>query len=96
MASEMILQKNTTIYNEGQPVKVVGIINSGNILMKNDYFSLSIGKGQVMGLFHLQSGTAITTDITTEDTAINAFRLETTFPNKNILQENFDLQKASL
>ena len=96
MASEMILQKNTTIYNEGQPVKVVGIINSGNILMKNDYFSLSIGKGQVMGLFHLQSGTAITTDITTEDTAINAFRLETTFPDKNILQENFDLQKASL
>lgn len=96
MASEMILQKNTTIYNEGQPVKVVGIINSGNILMKDEYFSLSLGKGQVMGLLHLQSGTAITTDVTGEDTAINAFRLEASFPDKNILQENFDLQKASL
>ena len=96
MASEMILQKNTTIYNEGQPVKVIGIIDSGSVVMKNDYFSLTLTEGQVMGLLHLYNGNALTTDITGEDTVLNAYRLETTFPDKSLLQEDMTLQKASL
>ena len=96
MASEMILQKNTTIYNEGQPVKVIGIIESGSIIMKNKYFSLTLNPGQVMGLLHIQKGSAFTTDITGEDTAISAYRLENTFPDNSILQEDFTLQKAAL
>ncbi len=96
MASEMILQNNTTIYNEGQPVRVIGIIEAGSVIMKNKYFSLTLGTGQVMGLLHLQSGLAFTTDITAEDTTINAYRLENTFPDKNILQNDLKLQKASL
>lgn len=96
MASEMILQKNTTIYNEEQPVRVIGIIESGSVIMKNEYFSLTLTPGQVMGLLHLHKGSALTTDITGEDTSLSAYRLETTFPDKNILQEDFKLQKASL
>lgn len=96
MASEMILQKNTTIYNEGQPVRVVGIIESGFVIMKNDYFSLTLNPGQVMGLLHLHKGTAFTTDVTGEDTVLSAYRLETSFPDKNILQEDFTLQKAAV
>ncbi len=96
MASEMILQNNTTIYNEGQPVRVIGIIEHGSVIMKNKYFSLTMGAGQVMGLLHLHSGLAFTTDITGEDTTINAYRLESTFPDKNILQSDLKLQKASL
>lgn len=96
MASEMILQKNTTIYNENQSAKVVGIINSGSILMQNEYFTLTLSEGQVMGLLHLFNQSAITTDITLEDTTINAFRLEPSFPNKSVLQDNLELQKAAL
>lgn len=96
MASEMILQKNTTIYSEGQPVRVIGIIESGSVIMKDEYFSLTLNPGQVMGLLHLQKGSAFTTDITGEDTSITAYRLETSFPDKNILQEDFKLQKAAL
>ena len=96
MASEMILQKNTTIYNEGQTVKVIGIIDSGSIVMKNKYFSLTLNPGQVMGLLHIHKGTAFTTDITGEDTSISAYRLENSFPNNSILQEDFTLQKAAL
>lgn len=96
MASEMILQKNTTIYSEGQPVRVVGIIESGSVIMKNEYFSLTLNKGQVMGLLHLHKGAAFTTDVTGDDTVLSAYRLETTFPDKNILQEDFTLQKAAL
>ena len=96
MASEMILQKNTTIYSEGQPVRVIGIIESGSVIMKDEYFSLTLNPGQVMGLLHLYGGSTFTTDITGEDTTISAYRLETTFPDKNILQEDFKLQKAAL
>ncbi|MBQ8039963.1 MAG: hypothetical protein IJ274_08870 [Lachnospiraceae bacterium] len=96
MASEMILQNNTTIYNEGQPVRVIGVIESGSVLMKNKYFSLTLVEGQVMGLLHLHSGLAFTTDTTNEDTTISAYRLESTFPDKNILQNDYKLQKAAL
>ena len=96
MASEMILQKNTTIYNEGQPVKFIGIIDSGSVFMKNKYFSLTLNPGQVMGLLHIHKGSAYTTDITGEDTTISAYRLENTFPDNSILQEDFTLQKAAL
>ena len=96
MASEMILQKDTTIYNEDQPVRVVGIIESGCIKMNSKYFSLTLDSGQVMGLLHLDGGVAFTTDITCEDTNIHAYRLETTFPDKNILQTDAKLQQASL
>ena len=34
MASEMILQNNTTIFNEGQTVRLMGIIESGSVMMK--------------------------------------------------------------
>ena len=96
MASEMILQNGTTIYNEGQPVRVIGIIESGSVVMKNKYFSLTLGPGQVMGLLHICGGEAFTTDITTSDTALTAYRLENSFPDKNILQEDSKLQKAAL
>lgn len=96
MASEMILQKNTTIYNEGQPVKVVGIIESGSVVMKSDYFSLTLNPGQVMGLLHIYNGTAFTTDITADDTTLSAYRLENSFPDNSILQEDFTLQQAAL
>lgn len=96
MASEMILQKNTAIYTEGQPVKTIGIIESGSVIMKNDYFSLTLNPGQVMGLLHIHKGTAFTTDITGEDTTLSAYRLENSFPDNSILQEDFKFQKAAL
>ena len=96
MANEMILQKNTAIYNPGQPVRVIGIIKSGSIIMNSDYFSLTLPPGQVMGLLHLKNGTAFTTDITTEDTVLSAYRLENTYPDVTVLQDNHRLQKAAL
>ena len=96
MASEMILQGNTTIYNEGQAARIIGIIETGSVLMKHKYFSLTVNEGQVIGLLHLHSGSAFTTDITAEDTTLTAYRLENTFPNKSLLQTDLKLQKASL
>lgn len=96
MASEMILQSNTTIYNEGQAARIIGIIESGSVIMKHKYFSLTLNQGQVMGLLHLNAGSAFTTDITLEDTTLTAYRLENTFPNKSVLQSDVKLQKASL
>lgn len=96
MASEMILQKNTTIYNEGQPVKVIGIIETGSIVMKNRYFSQTLNPGQIMGLLHIHKGTAFTTDTTGDDTSITAYRLENSFPDSSILQEDFTLQRAAI
>ena len=96
MASEMILQGNTTIYNEGQAARIIGIIETGSVLMKHKYFSLTVNEEQVIGLLHLHSGSAFTTDITAEDTTLTAYRLENTFPNKSLLQTDLKLQKASL
>jgi len=96
MAIEMILQNDTTIYNEGQPVRVIGIIESGSIVMKSKYFSLSLTQGQVMGLLHLNDCVALTTDVTCEDTTINAYRLESNFPTNNIFLNDPLLQKTSI
>lgn len=96
MAVEMILQNNSTIYSEGQPVKFIGIIESGSILMKSKYFSLTLKKGQVMGLLHLNDCVALTTDVTLEDTTIGAYRLENNFPDKNMFLSDQALQQAAL
>lgn len=92
----MNLQNDTTIYNEGQPIRVIGIIESGSITMKSKYFSLSLTKGQVMGLLHLNDCVALTTDVTTEDTTISAYRLENNFPDNNIFLSDLALQQAAL
>ena len=96
MASEMILQNNTTIFNEGQSVRLIGIIKSGSVIMKHKYFSLTLEAGEVMGLLHLHNGLSFTTDITLEDTTISAYRLENTFPDKSLLQSDSELQEAAL
>ena len=96
MAIETLLQNDTTIYSEGQPVRVIGIIESGSVLMKNKYFSLSLGVGQVMGLLHLSDCTALTTDISIEPTTISAYRLENKFPDNSVLLNDSKLQQASL
>ncbi len=96
MANEMKLQKNTSIYSQGQPVNAIGIIQSGSIIMGSNYFSLTLDEGQVMGLFHLHNRTAVTNDIAGSDTVLSAYRLETTFPNTTVLKEDATLQKAAL
>ncbi len=96
MASEMILQNNTTIYNEGQATRIIGVIETGSVIMKHKYFSLTLNEGQVMGLLHLHDCLALTTDTTAEDTTLTAYRLENTFPDKSILQSDLKLQQASL
>lgn len=96
MAIETLLQNFSTIYTEGQPVRVIGIIESGSILMKNKYFSLTLSAGQVMGLLHLSNCVALTTDTTIEPATISAYRLESKFPDNSILLNDPKLQQASL
>ena len=96
MAIEMNLQNDSTIYNEGQSVRVIGIIESGSIVMKSKYFSLSLTSGQVMGLLHLNDCVALTTDVTIDDTTISAYRLENNFPNNNIFLNDQTLLTAAI
>lgn len=96
MASEMILQNNTTIYTEGQAVRIIGVIETGSVTMQHKYFSLTLNEGQVMGLLHLHGNLAFTTDTTAEDTSLTAYRLENTFPDKSILQSDAKLQNAAM
>ena len=96
MAIEMNLQNDSTIYNEGQSVRVIGIIESGSIVMKSKYFSLSLTPGQVMGLLHLNDCIALTTDVTIDDTTISAYRLENNFPNNNIFLSDQTLLTAAI
>ena len=96
MAIETLLQNDTTIYTEGQPVRVIGIIESGSVLMKNKYFSLTLDAGQVMGLLHLSDCVALTTDVSNDVTTISAYRLENNFPDNSILLNDLRLQQASL
>ena len=96
MAIETLLQNFSTIYTEGQPVRVIGIIESGSILMKHKYFSLTLNAGQVMGLLHLSDCVALTTDTSIEASTISAYRLENKFPDNSILLNDPKLQRASL
>lgn len=96
MANEMKLQKDTNIFNPGQTINTIGIIESGAVVMKSNYFSLTLEKGQVMGLFHLYNRTATTNDVAGDDTVLSAYRLENSFPNTTVLQEDTTLQRAAL
>ena len=96
MAIETLLQNFSTIYTEGQPVRVIGIIESGSILMKHKYFSLTLNAGQVMGLLHLSDCVALTTDTSIDASTISAYRLENKFPDNSILLNDPKLQRASL
>lgn len=96
MTTQMKLQKNTSIYTQGQPVNFIGTIESGSVIMKSNYFSLTLEAGQVLGLFHLSNRKAETTDIAGSDTTFECYRLEVTFPNITALKDDEKLQKAAL
>lgn len=96
MATQMKLQKDTSIYTQGQAVNFIGIIESGSVLMKSNYFSLTLEEGEVLGLFHLSNRKAETNDIAGSDTTFDCYRLEVTFPNSSALKEDETLQRAAL
>lgn len=96
MGNELTLQKNKTIFNKGQDVNAIGIIMQGSVNMNHKYFSLPLKAGHMAGISHIAKGRASTTDITTEDTTLSVFPMESTFPDNCILKEELSLQKSAL